>query len=70
MKKAFTTKAFILFTALFVLIAAFSFATFKETEQDCTSATKKCSQAMPSKKGSDMLWDGFSRRFITLISIN
>jgi hypothetical protein len=70
MKKAFTTKAFTLFTVLFVLIAAFSFATFKETEQVCKEASKKCSQATPSKKSSEMLWDGFSRRFITLISIN
>ena len=70
MKKATTTKAFTLLTVLFVLIAAFSFAAFNETKQACTAATKKCSQSTPSKKGSEMLWDGFSRRFITLISAN
>ena len=69
MKKAFTTKAFTLFTVLFVLIAAFSFAAFRKTEQVCTAATKKCSQGAPLKRGSEMPWDGFSRRFITLISV-
>ena len=71
MKRAFTTKAFTLFTVLFVVIAAFSFAAFRETEQVC-SLTKKCSQASPAEKGSkgtEMIWDGFSRRFISLVSI-
>jgi hypothetical protein len=65
MKKATTTKAFTLFTILFILIAAFSFAAF-ETKGVCNE-TKKCSQITPSKTG-EMLWDGFSRRFISLIS--
>jgi len=65
MKRAFTTKAFTLLTLLFVLIAAFSFAAF-ETKEVCREA-KKCSQVAPSKSG-EMLWDSFSRRFISLVS--
>lgn len=71
MRKANATyKAFIGFTILFMLIAAFSFAAFRETEDFCTSEGKKCSQeTAPSGKGGEMLWDSFSRRFVSLVAI-
>lgn len=55
-------------TLVFVLIAAFSFAAFHKAEDICSEA-KSCAQPAPSHKGSEMLWDGFSRRFVSLLSI-
>jgi hypothetical protein len=53
-----------------MLIAAFSFAAFRETEDFCTGEGKKCSQETPpSGKGGEMLWDSFSRRFVSLVAI-
>jgi|GEM_PF-4843524 len=71
MRKANSTyKAFIGFTLLFMLIAAFSFAAFRETENICTGETNNCSQqGAPSEKGGEMLWDSFSRRFVSLVTI-
>ena len=71
MRKANTTyKALIGFTLFFMLIAAFSFAAFRETDGICTGEGKKCSQqGNPSERGGEMLWDGFSRRFVSLVTI-
>ena len=71
MRKANPTyKAFLAFTLFFMLIAAFSFAAFRETEELCTGGAEKCSQqTSPSEKGGEMLWDSFSRRFVSLVTI-
>ncbi|HUC81850.1 MAG TPA: hypothetical protein VMR70_13095 [Flavisolibacter sp.] len=55
-------------TLVFMLIAALSFAAFHNAEDLCNEA-KNCIQPLPSKKGSDILWDGFSRGFIALITL-
>lgn len=69
MRKATSTyKALIGLTLLFMLIAALSFAAFRETNELCSEA-KNCTQPAPSRKGGEMLWDGFSRRFVTLVTI-
>jgi len=68
MKKAtITNRVLIGFTLIFMLIAAFSFAAFRETEQSCAKM-KSCTPIVPSEKG-EMLWDGFSRHFLSLVSI-
>ena len=70
MKKANSTnKVLIGLTALFMMIAAFSFAAFRETEEVCRQA-KNCAQPAPSRsKGGEMPWDGFSRRFVSFVAI-
>lgn len=70
MKKVATVnKALLLLTLLFVLIAAFSFTAFRSPKGICTDA-KKCSEAAPPKRaGGQMLWDDFSHRVISLVSI-
>jgi hypothetical protein len=68
MKKAnATNKALIGLTALFMLIAAFSFAAFRESEEICSEA-KNCTQPAPSK-GGEMIWDGFSHHFVSFVTI-
>jgi hypothetical protein len=55
-------------TLVFVLIAAFSFAAFQPSGSNCISELKKCTQQIdPAQKGGEMLWDGFSRRFVSLM---
>ena len=70
MKKANSTnKVLIGLTALFMMIAAFSFAAFREKEDNCSQA-KNCPQPAPSRsKGGEMPWDGFSRRFVSFVAI-
>ena len=70
MKKAHSAnKVLIGLTALFMMIAAFSFAAFRETENVCSQA-KNCTQPSPSRsKGGEMPWDGFSRRFVSFVAI-
>jgi len=68
MKKFFAQKAFLLFTLLFISIAAFSFAAFRETEQVCTEV-KSCCEASRPAKNAGMLWEVVSRPFLSLISI-
>ncbi len=69
MKKANSTnKVLIGFTLLFMMIAGFSFAAFRETEGVC-SQVKNCSPIAPSdSKGGEMLWDSFSR-FVSFVAI-
>lgn len=67
MKKGNTTYSFLIgLTLVFVLIAAFSFAAFQKAEDTCTSEIEEC--VNPAQKGGEMLWDGFSRRFVSLVS--
>ena len=55
-------------TLVFVLIAAYSFKAFQTTESDCIGEIEQCTQQLkPAQKGGEMLWDGFSRRFVSLI---
>lgn len=60
-------KALLALTLIFVLIAAASFASFRQGRSLCSEASKKGSPA-PSKNGGQMLWDDFSRRFLSLAS--
>lgn len=70
MRKANTTvKALLGLTLFFMLLAAASFAAFRETESICTGSSKKCTGAPPVKRGGQMLWDDFSRRFISAVSV-
>jgi len=68
MKKANAThKALFGLTLLFMLIAALSFAAFRETQSLC-SVSKKCCQMAPQKhRGGQMLWDDFSRHFLSFV---
>ena len=68
MQKISTYKALFFFTLTFVLIAAASFAAFRETEAVCTQA-KNCLKLAPPAGGSEMLWEVVSRQFLTLVSI-
>jgi hypothetical protein len=68
MKKFFTQKAFLLITLLFISLAAFSFAAFRETEQVCTAAKSCCKMAHPAK-GGEMLWEVVARHFLSMVSI-
>lgn len=70
MKKANSTNIVLIgLTILFMMIAAFSFAAFRETGELCTQA-KTCTPAAPTEsKGGEMLWDGFSRRFVSFVTI-
>ena len=69
MKKANSTNNVLIgLTALFMLIAAISFAAFRETEELCPQA-KTCTQPVQTRKGGEMLWDGFSRRFVSFVTI-
>lgn len=68
MQKFFLQKAFLLFTLLFICIAAFSFAAFRETGQVCHSVKTCCRVAHPVKS-SEMLWEVVSRQFLSLVSI-
>ena len=70
MKKANSTNIMLIgLTVLFMMIAAFSFAAFRETEEICSQA-KNCTQQAPSRsKGGEMPWDGFSRRFVSFVAI-
>jgi hypothetical protein len=69
MRKANTTiKALLGLTLFFVLLAILSFAAFRQTEVLCTGAVKNCSGISPAKGGGKMLWDDFSRHFITFAS--
>lgn len=67
MRKANPKKAFALFTLLFVLIAACSFAVFQKTGKACAKA-QQCSEQTPPTKSGEMIWDVFSRRLISLVS--
>ncbi|MDQ6608506.1 MAG: hypothetical protein M3Y85_01645 [Bacteroidota bacterium] len=68
MKKAIkTNKTFILFTLLFIFIAAFSFATFQKTETICSEVKGCCRTTQPNNSG-EMIWDVFSHGFIFLVS--
>ena len=71
MKKGNTTYTLLTgLTLVFILIAAFSFAAFQDVDGSCTSEAHECEQQLnPAKKGGEMLWDGFSRRFVSLVSI-
>ena len=68
MNRPNTYKALIGFTIIFMLIAAVSFAAFRETDELCGEA-KTCTQEIPVKKGGEMIWDSFSRRFISLVAL-
>jgi thiol:disulfide interchange protein len=69
MKKANSTnKVLIGLTMLFMMIAGLSFAAFRETEEICTQA-KNCTPASSKSKGGEMLWDVFSRGFISVVAI-
>jgi len=70
MKKANSTnKVLIGLTMLFMMIAALSFAAFRETEEICTQAKTCTPPASTNSKGGEMLWDGFSRRFVSFVAI-
>lgn len=70
MRKANSThKVLMGLTLVFTLIAALSFAAFHQADDFC-SAAKNCSRQAPPKNGSEMLWDGVSRHFVSLLSIN
>jgi Skp family chaperone for outer membrane proteins len=62
-----TKKTFVLFTLLFIIIAASSFVAFHKTEEACTGL-QRCSQETPATKTGEMIWDVFSRRLISLVS--
>lgn len=68
MKKAFVPKAFLLFTLLFVAIAAASFAAFQEQEEVCAGWAKTCNAAKPGKT-NELLWEVVARRILSLVSI-
>jgi hypothetical protein len=68
MNRANTYKALIGFTIIFMLLAAVSFAAFRETNEFCGEA-KTCTEQAPVKRGGEMLWDSFSRRFISLVAL-
>ena len=68
MKKFFTQKAFLLITLLFVSLAAFSFAAFRETEQVCKEA-RNCCKITRKAQNSEMLWEVVARHFLSLVSI-
>ena len=65
MKKAPTTKALILFTFLFILLAAFSFACFTKPGDISAEIKKTTEAAAPSADKGEMLWDIFSRRLVS-----
>jgi hypothetical protein len=67
MKKFFTQKAFLLLTLLFVLLAAASFAAFRETEKVCEQA--QCAKVKAPEKNGNMIWEVVSRQFLSLIAI-
>jgi hypothetical protein len=68
MQRAFTKKAFVLLTMLFVLFAAISFAAFRQTEKVCRAARNTCSVSKPAKS-SEVLWEVVSRQFLSLVSL-
>ncbi|WP_121352466.1 hypothetical protein [Flavisolibacter nicotianae] len=68
MQKFFTQKAFLLLTLFFILIAGFSFAAFRETEQVCTQVKSCCKMTQPARS-SEMLWEVVSRQFLSLVSL-
>ncbi|HYO21297.1 MAG TPA: hypothetical protein VER36_02755 [Flavisolibacter sp.] len=69
MRKAISTNRVLIgLTLVFMLIAALSFAAFDETKSLCGEA-KNCTRSAPAKRSGEMLWDGFSRRFVSLIAI-
>ena len=69
MRKAIIiNKALILFTILFIIIAALSFAAFEKGEKVCAEAGK-CSEVKPSITNGEMIWDVFSRRLISFVSL-
>ncbi len=67
MKKFFKQKAFLLFTLLFILLAAASFAAFRETERVCEQV--ECAKVTAPEKNSDMVWEVVSRQFLSLIAM-
>ncbi|HZH37981.1 MAG TPA: hypothetical protein VEX65_11925 [Flavisolibacter sp.] len=67
MKKFFTQKAFLLLTLLFVLLAAASFAAFRETEQVCQQV--QCAKVTSHEKNGNMIWEVVSRQFLSLLAI-
>ena len=68
MNRPNTYKALIGFTIIFMLIAAVSFAAFRDTDGMCDQA-KTCTQEVPTKRGGEMIWDSFSRRFVSLVAV-
>ena len=68
MNRANTYRALIGFTIVFMLIAAVSFAAFRETDELCGEANT-CTEQVPVKKGGEMLWDSFSRQFISRVAL-
>ena len=68
-KAANANKALLLLTLLFIIIAACSFAAFREAETICTEASGKCNDTRSSKRnGGGMFWDDFSRLFVSVVS--
>ncbi|HEX8316448.1 MAG TPA: hypothetical protein VF609_15710 [Flavisolibacter sp.] len=69
MRKATSTnRPLLILTLVFLLIAGFSFAAFHKTEELCNEE-QNCTQSAPAKRGGEMLWDGFSRRFVSFTTI-
>jgi hypothetical protein len=67
MQKIYTQKALLLFTLLFMVLAAASFAAFRETEQVYTGA-EACMKYACSTQESKMLWEVIFRPFLSLMS--
>jgi hypothetical protein len=67
MQKTYTQKALLLFTLLFVVLAAASFAAFRETEQAYTGA-QACLKYASSAQKTEMLWEVLFRPFLSLMS--
>ncbi len=67
MQKTDTQKALLFFTLLFIVLAAASFAAFRETEQVYDGAKTCLKYATPSQN-SEMLWEMLFRPFLSLMS--
>lgn len=67
MQKTYTQKALLLFTLLFIVLAAASFAAFRETDQTY-AGTEACLKYASSTQKGEMLWEVLFRPFLSLMS--
>ncbi|MBB1286337.1 hypothetical protein HRH25_18280 [Flavisolibacter sp. BT320] len=68
MQRSSTPTAYILFSLMFILIAAASFAAFSEAEEICNRAGN-CLRPLQNPSNGEMIWEVVSRQFLTLLSI-
>lgn len=64
-----TVKALLVLSLVFSLIAAASFAAFRETKSLCSEAPK-CNRTAPANRnGGGMLWDDVARHFLSSVNV-